>query len=277
MKFANYTQFYTDRKQLGIEYAASHTATLGFDAVEYFGKVPSGIFQNAANERNVLSQYGLEVACYSVYVQLLTENVSEVKSQMAQEIEAAAILGSKYFHHTIFPHYSLIPDSSYEKVLFEVVDLVEFIAKECNRKGIVCLYEPQGAYFNGTCGLNGLLSEIKSRGYDVGVCGDMGNSFFVDVDPKHVFKHFANDIRHVHIKDYLVTKEKIAENPPHKSLSDTYIYDAKLGGGSVDIEYCFDILKANSYNAAISFEIEGDDEYLRSALDSVKRMWKNNI
>ena len=72
MKFANYTQFYTDRKQHGIEYAAAHTASLGFDAVEYFGKVPTGIYANVENERNVLFQYGLEVACFSVYVQLLT-------------------------------------------------------------------------------------------------------------------------------------------------------------------------------------------------------------
>ena len=71
MKFANYTQFYTDRKQYGMEYAAAHTAALGFDAVEYFGKVPTGIYPNAARDRNILSQYGLEVACYSVYVQLL--------------------------------------------------------------------------------------------------------------------------------------------------------------------------------------------------------------
>ena len=276
MKFANYTQFYTDRKQLGIEYAAAHAAALGFDAVEYFGKVPTGIYQNAAAERHILSEYGLEVACYSVYVQLLTDNASEVKRQMAQEIEAASLLESKYFHHTIFPHYSLISDSSYEQVLFEVIELVEFIAKECNRKGIVCLYEPQGAYFNGRCGLGGLLSEIKIRGYDVGICGDMGNSFFVDVDPKDIFGQFANDIRHVHIKDYLVTTEKIAEKPPHMSLSGRFIYDAKLGEGSVDIGYCFDMLRANDYDGAISFEIEGDDEYLRDALATVKAMWKKH-
>ena len=274
MKFANYTQFYTDRKQRGIEYAAAHTAALGFDAVEYFGKVPTGIYPNAARDRNILSQYGLEVACYSVYVQLLAENASEVKFRMAQEIEAAAILGARYFHHTVFPHYSFNEETSYEEILEKVIDLIEYIAKECNQRGIVCLYEPQGAYFNGTRGLCGLFSEIKHRGYNVGICGDMGNSFFVDVDPKDIFKYFAKDIFHVHVKDYLVTTEKISEKLPHRSLSGAYIYDAKLGEGSVDIGYCFDILRSNGYDGAVSFEMEGNDEYLRDALAAVKAMWE---
>ena len=278
MKFANYTQFYTDRKLRGIEYAAAHTVALGFDAVEYFGKVPSGIYHNATEERKILFQYGLTVTCYSVYVQLLTANTNEVKKQIKEEIEAAVILGAKYFHHTIFPHYSVLnTNRTYEEVLSGVVDLVEYIAKECNQRGLVCLYEPQGAYFNGVDGLDRLFLEIKNRGYDVGICGDMGNSFFVDVNSKDIFKHFGKDILHVHAKDYLFTNEEISKESPHTSLSGAFIYDAPLGTGSVDLEYCLGKLKENGYDGTISFEIEGSDEYLRDALAAVRTMWKNII
>ena len=103
MIFTNYTQFYRDRNTLGIEYAASHTKALGFDGVEYYTRASSELWRSAAEDRRVLDGHGLPVSCYSVGVQLFTDDPETAEEQMARHIEAAAALGSPYLHHTLFP------------------------------------------------------------------------------------------------------------------------------------------------------------------------------
>ena len=122
MKFANYTQFYRDREQHGIEYAAEHTVKLGFDGVEYFVCSPSPLYASAKEEKAVLDRYGLDVVCYSVSVQLFANDQKVVEEQMLREIEAAAILGAPRFHHTLCPSYFIdaVPNS-YEEVFEKIV------------------------------------------------------------------------------------------------------------------------------------------------------------
>ncbi len=272
MKYISYTQFYRDRAEKGIEYAAAHAAELGFDGVEYFGRVPSGICENAAYEREVLSRYGLEVACYSVMVQLLCDDPARTEAQMLREIEAAEALGSPCFHHTLFPPYSMKGVThTYEEVLDRILDSAERIAKECDRRGILCLYEPQGVYFNGTEGLSRILRELRNRDCRVNVCGDFGNSFFVDVDPCEIFDRFAREIRHVHVKDYLLTDRIDPQKRTYESLSGKLIYDTTLGTGAVNFSHGFRALRQVGYDGAISFELEGSDRELREALTFVKQ------
>ena len=273
MKFASYTQFFRDREERGIEYAASHAASLGFDAVEYFGRVPSDIGKTAAREREILSAYGLEVACYSVLARLFTENPKETEEKMKREIEAAALLGSPYFHHTVFPNYTMkTVENSFDEVLAGVVEPSEKVAKECNRYHITCLYEPQGVYFNGIYGLDRLLSEMKLRGCEVGICGDFGNSLFVDIDPIEIFRHFSADIRHVHVKDYRLTDIPEPNKRTYESLGGRLIYDAPLGTGVVDFREGFRLLAACGYNGTVSLELDGEDEEILRSLSLVREL-----
>ena len=103
MRYTFYNQFSADRKKYGIEYAAKHAKALGFDSVEYVGSLPTGVAAVAAEERAVLDRYGLSVACYSVGVQLFAPDQAEVERKMFEEIEAAAVLGTKFIHHTLCP------------------------------------------------------------------------------------------------------------------------------------------------------------------------------
>ena len=273
MKFANYTQFYRDREQHGIEYAAEHAAKLGLDGVEYFVSAPSPIYASAKDEKAVLDRYGLDVVCYSVGVQLFVNDQKTVEEQMLREIEAAAILGASYFHHTLCPSYVIdaVP-SSYEEVFKRIVDVAERIARACNQHGITCLYEPQGMYFNGVEGLEKMVCEIQRRGCKVGVCGDFGNSLFVDVDPRRIFDRFCKDICHVHVKDYLVTDQPIPDKTAYRSASGKYIHDTLIGQGVVDFAHGFEALRRAGYDGVISLEAEGSDEELLSALRFLKQL-----
>lgn len=273
MKFANYTQFYRDREKHGIEYAAKHTLKLGFDSVEYFVCAPSTALQTAKEERAVLDRYGLDVACYSVSVQLFCNDPKQIEAQMLREVEAAAILGAPYLHHTLCPNYIIdAKPQGYEEVFERIISSAEQIARACNQCGITCLYEPQGAYFNGVVGLDKIVTELKRRGCKVGVCGDFGNSFFADVDPCDVFDHFADQIRHVHIKDLLVTDQPISERNVYFSATGKPIYDVPVGNGSVDFAHGFRSLQQANYQGTISFETEGTDEALQKDLQYIKEI-----
>ena len=272
MIFANYSQFHEDLKNRGIEYAAKHTAALGFDAVEYIAVSYAEHIEDVARMKVVLAQYGLGVSCYSVYVQLFTADQTEVEQHMLRHVEAAAALGSKYLHHTLFPIYNKARiENSYDEVLAGIADLAERIAKACNRHGIVCLYEPQGAYFNGIEGLERFLLEMRRRGCEVGVCGDFGNSLFVDVDPREVFSRFAGEIRHVHVKDYLATDAEIPQRKASRSAAGRLLYDAALGEGAVDFLHGFKALRQAGYDGVISFELKGSDEELANAVTFMKK------
>lgn len=271
MKFASYSQFYQDRKQFGIEYAAAHAASLGFDAIEYIEISYDEHMEDPAKVREVLDRYGLTVVCYSVYVQLFTTDQADVEKHMLRHVEAAAALGAGHLHHTLFPPYNKARiTNTYEEVFDGIIDLAERIAKACNKRGIVCLYEPQGAYFNGVTGLEKFLHEMKRRGCMVGICGDFGNSLFVDVDPREIFKAFAKEIYHVHVKDYLVTDEKKPEKKTRRSAIGRLLYDAAVGEGSVDFAYGFRELKRVGYVGAISFEIQTSDEEFAKAIAYIK-------
>lgn len=274
MIFTNYNQFYLDRKERGIEYAAAHTRALGFDGVEYLGKACSEFWREAERERRVLDSEGLTVSCYSLSAQLFTDDQKTVEKQIARHIEAAAILGSPYFHHTIFPLYSA-PESwnnGYREVFEGIVDLAERIAKRCSEYGLTCLYEPQGMYFNGIEGLAKIYRELKERGCSVGICGDFGNSLFLEVDPVRVFEHFARDIRHVHVKDHLITDQIYPDKRSYQSVSGKRIYDVALGEGVVDFAQGFRALKEVGYDGAVSFELDGSDEMLRHSLTLIKNL-----
>ena len=273
MKFANYTQFYRDRKQHGIEYAAKHTKALGFDSVEYFVCTPSDMLASAKEERAVLDRYGLDVLCYSVSAQLFTDDPSQMVENMKREIEAATILGSPYLHHTLCPNYTVDrTPQSYEEVFERVVDSAEQIARACNQHGMTCLYEPQGAYFNGVEGLDRIVTEMEKRDCTVGICGDFGNSLLVDVDPNEVFDHFASRICHVHIKDFLVTDQILPEKITHFSTSGKRVYEVLVGSGSVDFAHGFAALKKAGYKGNISFETEGSDEELIKAIQRIRQL-----
>ena len=275
MEFVNYSQFHTDRRNYGLEHAAKHTRDLGFDTVEWLESSHKNHVESAATAKEILAHYGFErIACYSVYMSLFEAGNAELEEHMKQHAEAAATLGSKYLHHTIFPPYDIRRvKNSYDEVLVKVLDIAEIVAKTCNSYGLTCLYEPQGVYFNGVERLGALFAEMKDRGCDVGICGDFGNSYYADTDPKDIFKAFADKIRHVHVKDYLYTDAEVtglgsADITPLGKR----IYEVETGKGSVDFGYGFRKLCEVGYNGAVSLEVKGTDEELKAALAYTKRI-----
>ena len=274
MKFANYTIFEKDFRLFGLEYAVEHTKKLGLDAVEFIclPRVKRYIFERREDARaakKLLDSQKIPVSCYSMYVDLFKGESDDFELAL-HNIDCAAELGSPYFHHTFIPSAVYpSPRPSYEAALNAVLEKAEIIAERCADYGITCLYEPQGLYMNGVEGLSGILSEMKKRHANVGICGDSANSFFVDTPPEDIYASFKDDIKHIHVKDYLVCEPDGSECR-YRSLKGKYIREAALGSGSVDFPKIFSILP--DYSGDISMEFAASDEEMREAVEYIRTL-----
>ncbi len=281
MRLINYSNFYRDFKNEGPEAAAKRSQKLGFDGVEFLDLAPlrdiSPLKKTSAKElKKILDAHGQSVACFSVAVNLLDPLADGYIDTLWRQIEFAAELGSRKFHHTIGLSWDRAAALStpYQKALDIAFPRAKKIAERCASYGITCLYEPQGYYFNGVDGLGAFYAKMKQEVPNIGVCGDVGNCLFAETPATAIYDAFSNDIRHVHIKDYLVFDTQQKTPTEWISRGGKYLYDCPVGEGVTDFSYCFQKLKAVGYDGDVAFEFDGDDAEIRRVMAFVGELWK---
>ena len=274
MKYTNYSLFSTEHRTLGLERALDRTLELGFDSVEHIeNAVPTDAsyklkaLSDAKDMRRELDARGLTVGCYSLVLNLLYDNVDGQVERAYRDIEYAHTIGSPFFHHTVIHAYDKTAFSYSLNEAFEMVaENLERIARRCNEYGITCLYEPQGLYFNGIVGMRKILSEMKARGLNVGVCGDTANSLYVNCMPIDIYKEFRDDIKHVHVKDFLYFKpaelEIVPEGGFFKNRFGNLLRGTILGHGVVPVIECIRLLRQSGYDEGFTLEFEGAEDNL---------------
>ena len=109
---------------------------------------------------------------------------------------------------------------------------------------------------------------MRARGCEVGVCGDTGNSVYVDCMPTEIFGAFKNDIKHIHLKDF---RYGIDESGIAISSGGKVIKNACFGMGNVGALESLDILPW--YNSVISFEFAAPDEEVKRVLKLLKEKY----
>ena len=142
-----------------------------------------------------------------------------------------------------------------EKALDLIVPAAVRVAKHAHSLGVRCIYEDQGDYFNGVEGFGAFFRAVKAQCPYVGVCGDVGNTLFVDESPVDFFRAFGESIVHVHIKDYLGASAP-DETPGWEgaSLAGTYYKGCTIGTGCVNVAACVEELKRVGYTGAFALE-----------------------
>ncbi len=262
MGFTSYTMFLADCEARGAEYAAARSARLGFDAVELLDCCPLSasprtpiVQQYAADElRSILTAQGLFAGCFSVCT-TLTDWDRDAFADMEKLTAYAAALGSPYLHHTlVLPLERPAGAPGYDEIFDTVLTRAAAVADMAKGYGIACLYEPQGMYFNGAEGLGRFLDALHSRCGNVGVCMDTGNPLFVDADPLAVIQRLSPHIRHLHVKDYIVSDTPLAGRQGYRSRGGKYLYDCPIGEGCIDISGCMAALRQAGYIGQISLE-----------------------
>ena len=276
MKLSSYNTFMGMLMREGLECACESASRLGFEGVELLDFCPlrrkaTYEFYTVDEYLRAFEKYHLSLACYSTAACLWSDNEDALLDELFRQADFAAALGSKLFHHTFTIGLPHTPDTlPYKDVLARVVPVAQKVAEHCDKLGITCLYEPQGFYVNGIDGLGMLYEEMKKRAHNIGICGDVGNPLFVDAEPEAIFKHFASDIKHVHVKDYIRTDEPLPEGKASRSQAGKYLYDCRLGNGVVNIGACIESLVRAGYDGYISFEIAGDEAVVADAIRYVK-------
>ena len=275
MKISMYTEFYKALAMHGIAEAARLASESGFDSVEMLdirGMGAVSDVKSAREARRLLEDKGLSVSCYSLAIDLIPfdkygniigdcENAVETAKRSA---EIASEMGSPYFHHTLVTNLRPdlhLPKPPYDAVLGTLIEAATKIAKVCNGMGLVTLYEPQGFYVNGSENFGRFYNEMKKLGHDVGVCGDMANTLFVDEQPIEFYRNFASEFRHVHLKDYeYLGRVVVPDRKCLLSLEGKVYSETELGEGSVSFFECMKLLKNAGYSGAFSLEINQKGE-----------------
>ena len=282
MKFSSYNTFLYDLDKQGLEYAAERAERLGFSGVELLDLCP--LRSRATYERYSVDEYraafdrhSLELACYSSAALLYTDDEKATLAEIGKQAEFAAALGSKIFHHTFTIGFAHTPKTlAFDTVLNRVASMAERVAEKCDRLGMTCIYEPQGAYFNGEDGFFKLRAEMKRRGVNTGVCADVGNSLFFDEKGEDIIKKCASDVMHVHAKDYIMSDEPLPLFPNNQiSNGGKHLYDCEIGTGVVNFLECFKPLKEIGYDGYFSIELVADDESNERMIKYMKNIYEN--
>lgn len=269
MKACMYSGLMGLMRDQGVDFAATYAKEEGFDSVELIEilkpdrqKYEMLLCEDRLDDlRNAFEKRELPVSCFSVALSLYTiGTVLSCPSPMTEPLlrmaRFAKALGAPYFHHTVVlncnrdVHAQSLP---YREIREYLIENACRVADACNRLGMTVLYEPQGFYINGVEQFGDFYDAVKAKGVDVGVCGDVGNTLLVDTSPTAFFEAYAQEIRHVHFKDY-----RMAQAQESCSCSTTLlgkkICETALGEGIVDFHACMQALHMVGYNGAISLE-----------------------
>ncbi len=267
MQFTFYAGYSSMLKREGAEATAAYAVKMGFSSVEVLESTGEGYpasvpdVETAKQIKKVLADQGLTTACYSVGTTIY-KNPDAVESLLRQA-EIAAALDCPYLHHTLISSISPSPDMPpFEEAIADVVESAGKIAEYAKTLGVRCIYEDQGLYANGLEGFGTFYSQVKQISSNVGVCGDIGNSFFVDCEPEKFFAAYATEIYHVHIKDYL--RKSVPQSPgiywlPTKGGN--WVRGTTIGSGVVDFDACMSILKGAGYTGPYALELEHPEPF----------------
>ncbi len=257
MRFTMYDGFTELTRSRGIEQAAVYAVEHGFSAVEFLGTLtpPVANVAEAREARRVLEAYGLSVSCYSVGTTLFEAPAEE--ERLLHHAELAAALGSPYLHHTLYCSLTRSPDApDYEAVFADVTPRALRIVRYAEALGLTCLYEEQGFYFNGIHRFGRFFRGMQAQARNVGVCADLGNILFADEAPEDFVRMFADDIRHVHIKDYRRSYQPPTDgSSAFRSANGAYLTECAVGDGDAQVAACLSVLRNAGYTGQYALEI----------------------
>ena len=280
MQFTFYTRFNSMAVREGLETPADYAAEHGFSAVEFLesaGKSDPSVVKNTAmakEARKILAAKGLRTACWSVGTTVY--KAPEAVESLKRQAEIVSELECPFLHHTLLlwlKPFEGMP--SFEEGIACAVEAAAEVADYAKPLGVKCIYEDQGLFANGVDGFGAFYKQMKKRCSNVGVCGDMGNSLFVDEGAERFFAAYAEDICHVHVKDYMI--RTFAEAPSrnwYPTKGGRWLRETMVGDGNVDVASCMDILQQAGYKGTYALELshpEPFEEGVKQAMDCLRR------
>lgn len=250
----------------------------GFGAIEPFPTQDLDTVEQARELGKYIRSAGAQVSCFSTCAELLGGDCGDAVHQMRQRIDMAAAMGAPYFHHTIHPQLTLprAGEASYLQALRQAEPMLRALCAYAADRGVLCVYEDQGLYFNGCMGVGRLVEALS--GAPFGLVADLGNILFVDEQAEDFIGRFSDKIVHVHCKDYL--KKPGAGPCPGRGWYVTrrgdYLRDTIVGHGVVNFPACFRVLEQMGYDGWYSLEyaaMEPAEFGIGCAVENLRRFY----
>ena len=266
MKFAFYSRFETMLAEVGVQKAAEYARSLGLDGVEFYcdavanvSAIPS--VADAKEVRAVLDAYGLPLVCVSCAYDAIA--CPDAVGTMRKTVEITSALGAPFLHHTLLIHP--VKGESEAEILRKIdlaADAAVGIAEVAKEYGLTCLYEDQGRYVNGREKFGRFFESVKSRAANVGVCADVGNILYADEEPEEFLPHFADDIKHVHVKDYL--RKRVPTSPGQgwkPTRGGDFLRNTVIGHGVIDFPRVMAFLRKIGYGGYFALELDHPEPF----------------
>lgn len=244
----------------------------GFTHLEGFSNLDFTLpdVEKAKKIREYADDKGISFSCFSVYINLVGKDSSEMQEKLRNYAKVASILGSPYLHHTVVNDFTdpqnVLPykDEFFKKGVDAIRDIYDFT----EALGVRTIYEEQGFLFNGIDGITRLLDTVNR---DVGIVADFANIYQAGENPVDFINALGKRAVHAHIKDIALLPERGEEGLT--TLSQNYMHEREIGKGIVDIKGCIDALKACGYNGFYGIEYTAESfEKMKSIIDTLKTM-----
>lgn len=263
----------------GIEYAADLVKECGYRGVEFFPSEKMGATAfspaTAVDYKKALDARGLVTVCVSCGVSLIKEDSPDVidmntVKKLCEYVDFAEAIGARLLHHTLYFRIDKKPEFHYDDAYAAILEGARLVAEYAEKHGVRIIYEPQGWLFNGKKGFLRFYNDIKSLTKNVGICLDVGNTYWVDEDPLEITELLSDEIFHVHIKDYAIG-DGLSDK---KTLSGLSIREVPIGSGMIPIPDILRILKKNGYSGFYSIE-DSTDTTMKKKCQAMMNIFEN--
>lgn len=174
---------------------------------------------------------GLAIPCFSAAADMTTDAENAVET-LRRYAEICAEEKIPLLHHTIALDLGAwrLTEEQREERFLRCVEPVLRLGEFARSLGVETVVEDQGFIFNG---VRNCLRLSELSGEKIGLVADVGNILFVDEKGEDFIRAAGRRLRHVHLKDYRITKAPLHEGS-YTTLKGNYLTDCEIGTGDVN-------------------------------------------
>jgi len=257
-KLCLYSLLTPDGRSSCVEIAkkAVHYGVGGLELMNFCDELRTPDMAAARSVGRFAKEHGLALPCFSVGCTFLKPDPRETIEYLKGYADICSELEIPYLHHTIILELDAknLAGYTYEELMKLAVECSLEVSEYANSRGVKTIAEDQGFVVNGVKQYSDFMARTDGK---IGLLLDFGNIAFVDERADEFLDGVDLEVRHVHIKDYLLTDEPI-EKDSMRSRGGRYITDCEMGTGHLPMQSIFDALKRKNYQGYYSLEFPGN-------------------
>lgn len=231
---------------------------IGFDGIEFIDLDHENPLALAKEIRAHCEKIGLQVAAYTVWGDMLSEDIDAEVERLCRNIDVCEALGAKVLRFDLCYETSFGNLYSWKELADSFVPAIRKIADYGQSKGIRTCSENHGYIFQDPVRVEYLIKQVNHKNY--GWLCDMGNFLCADADSVESVKIALPYIFHVHAKDFLFKSGGKCPQGFFPTTGGNWLRGTVLNHGVVDVARCIQIIKMSGYDGWFSLEFEGMEE-----------------